>query len=651
MKERQKLTLAAMVLLLAGTIVSLYLTRTSKNGPSKTSAASNSEAPAIDQRYLATVLRLAALAKTPEEQQAAKKALDAADHELDLEYAYALQLSAIQPVVETPEIRAIQDRIAKIRAGVQTRQTEVDELKRAVGKIGGARRSALEEQLNIQEAELNLWKEALSDAQDDLIQAGGDAASRLQKLKAEHEAASEAADTFKFPPLPSAEPLGSLLAKWSDWKSIHWDAAQIRQAGQGAYAAAARLSQQRAALEKQVATDEAQRKALVSHELTPQQIAALLNSGGNPPAAQKTKPPASAGAAAPPASTAHVAENAAPSVNPAIVLIQRISAGRSMDRLLAARARAMDSLGAADATWESLSTRDERRMLHGILAGVLWIILLMVLAFALNRAIEHSLARLSLERKQKTTLQSVFRVTVRLAIVLVILILVFGKPKQLSTVLGLAGAGLAIALQDIIMSFLGWFVLMGRHGIRVGDWVEINSNAFTGVRGEVIEITLFRTVLLETGNWNEPGHPTGRQVAFMNMYAVTGYYFNFTTAGQWLWDELQVLIPATQNPYPLVERIQAIVAQETEGHAQAAEREWQNVSRRYGTKSLSAKPSVNLKLTDNGVIAIVRYITRADERTTARYRLNHQIVKLFRDGEELVSSSGAFPATEAPPSR
>jgi small-conductance mechanosensitive channel len=266
----------------------------------------------------------------------------------------------------------------------------------------------------------------------------------------------------------------------------------------------------------------------------------------------------------------------------------------------------------------------------------------MAVAFFLNRLIEHFFAGLSLDRKQKTTLQAVLRISVRLILVVVILMMIFGKPDNLSTVVGLTGAGLAVALQDFLLSFLGWFVLMGRHGIRVGDWVEINATAFTGVRGEVIEITLFRTVLLETGNWNESGHLTGRQVAFMNMYAVGGYYFNFSTSGQWLWDELQVAIPRTQDPYPLVEKIRGIVAKATESSTHLAEREWKHVSSRYGTRSFSAQPTVNLKPTSNGVIAIVRYIARADERTAARYSLNHEIVKLFHHGEELIPGGEAL---------
>jgi small-conductance mechanosensitive channel len=647
MKVTQKVTMGALLTLMASAAIGLYLTSRSPSTslPAEPAPASGGQTTPLNQHYLNTVRRLASTTTTPEEQHAARNAMDAADHELDLQYAYALQLAAIEPVPQTPEIHALQERLTRIKAAIQTRQAEVDQIKNALERVRGARRDSLDDQLDVSQAELNLLQETLADAKDDLIQAGGNPQSRLQELKVEHEAASKAADTFKFPPPRGTPALGSLLARWTYWKSIRKKQLQIQQARKEAFAAAAALARQHDHLEEQLAAEQAQRKALTHHELTPEQIASMIATGrhGQSPAHELAAAPSSK------LSTPHSGKpTAANASNLAIALIHRISAHQIMVRILEHRAQAMNDLASAYSKWDSLVASDGRSVLHTIIAGALWVVLIMAVAFLVNRLIEHFLARLSLERRQKRTLQAVLRISVRLVIVVVILMLIFGKPDQLSTVLGLAGAGLAIALQEVILSFLGWFVLMGRYGIRVGDWVEINPNAFTGVRGEVIEITLFRTVLLETGNWNEPGHLTGRQVAFMNMYAVSGYYFNFSTSGQWLWDELQVLIPATRNPYPLVERIRAIVAKETESDTQLAEREWQHISNRYGTKSFSAKPTVNLKATDSGMAAVIRYITRAGERTAAGYRLNHEIVKLFHHGEELVSGGDALADTEAP---
>src|SRR5207247_1329389 len=260
---------------------------------------------------------------------------------------------------------------------------------------------------------------------------------------------------------------------------------------------------------------------------------------GSSPAAPGNTPSVGGAVAAPGGST-----------EAAVSLLKRLSEDRKGLAMLGRRIQNFEHLGSTYGQWAALVGAHQRAVLGAIIASSLWIILLLLLAFVINRSTEHVLSRLKLETKQRATLQTVIRIGVQVATVVVILIIILGPPSQLSTVLGLAGAGLTVVLKDFIVSFLGWFALMGRQGIRVGDWVEIN-----GVHGEVIEITLLRTVLLETGNWTEAGQPTGRQVAFLNQYAVDGTYFNFSTSGQWLWDELPVFIPRAQDPYPLIDTI------------------------------------------------------------------------------------------------
>ena len=222
--------------------------------------------------------------------------------------------------------------------------------------------------------------------------------------------------------------------------------------------------------------------------------------------------------------------------------------------------------------------------------------------------------------------------TVRLAAGLLILLIIFGTPSQTPTIIGLATAGLTVALKDFLVAFLGWFLLMGRNGVRVGDWVEIQ-----GVGGEVIEVGIFNTVLLEMGNWTNTGHPTGRRVSFMNGYAVDGHYFNFSTAGQWLWDELQVTVPAGGDPYGTAQRIRELVEKETESESQLAEQDWERITRQYGTRSFSAKPSVDLRPASGGLEIQVRYIARGPERYEVKSRLFRQIVDILHEGKTAVS--------------
>jgi len=204
------------------------------------------------------------------------------------------------------------------------------------------------------------------------------------------------------------------------------------------------------------------------------------------------------------------------------------------------------------------------------------------------------------------------------------LFVIFGWPQQMSTVLGLTTAGLTIALQDYILAFFGWFALMGKNGIRVGDWVEIN-----GVGGEVTEITLMSTTLLETGDLADRGHPTGRRITFLNNFAIRGKYFNFSTAGQWMWDEITVSIPESGNTQELVEEIRKAVEKETEESAGVAEHEWKRGARGDGLSRFSAAPVVNQRPSGSGIELLIRYVTRASERFGVRNSLYQRVIELL----------------------
>jgi small-conductance mechanosensitive channel len=306
------------------------------------------------------------------------------------------------------------------------------------------------------------------------------------------------------------------------------------------------------------------------------------------------------------------------------------------------RIQDQQALAAAYAKWiGSVETR-QRASLHRIIRSALWIVIILLLVFAADRLIDRFFTRFASDRKQVLTLRAVVRFAAEALGALAILLIILGVPNQMPTILGLAGAGLTVALKDFIVAFFGWFVLMGRNGVRVGDWVEIN-----GVSGEVVEIGLLRTVLLEAGNWTDSGHPTGRQVAFVNSYAVEGHYFNFSTSGQWLWDELRFLLPPDENPYGAFEEIQAIVSKETESNSRLAEQEWQRVTRRYGVSAPSVSPAINVRPTSGGVEVAVRYITRANQRSEVRSRLSHAIVQLLHSKKAVALMPEQLPAPPA----
>jgi small-conductance mechanosensitive channel len=248
---------------------------------------------------------------------------------------------------------------------------------------------------------------------------------------------------------------------------------------------------------------------------------------------------------------------------------------------------------------------------------------LLALLFA-ERWLEKLLGRAPIDRRQIGTLRSVVGVAMQIVGVALILLVLVGVPGQLGTMLGLAGAGLTVALKDFIVAFVGWFVLMGKNGIRLGDWVEIN-----GVSGEVVQLGMLHTVLLETGNWTDAGHPTGRRVTFTNSFATAGHYFNFSTSGQWLWDELVLTVPFDRDPSAVAAAIQKEVLAATAESTKQAEQEWRRTARGQSGAAFSAQPGIAVRPAPGGVEIAVRYVTRASERFALRARLYQSAVGLL----------------------
>jgi small-conductance mechanosensitive channel len=263
---------------------------------------------------------------------------------------------------------------------------------------------------------------------------------------------------------------------------------------------------------------------------------------------------------------------------------------------------------------------------HLVLQSLSWIAFIILCGVLVSYATRALLERITTDRRSLHTLRTIATLGIQLVTLLLVLLVVFGPPNQVPTILGLGAAGLTVVFQDFILAFFGWFILMGKNGIRIGDWVEIN-----GVGGEVVDVGLFRTALLETGNWTDKGHPTGRRVTFINNFAITGQYFNFSTLGQWMWDEITVNIPPTLDPAKTIEAIHNTVMKETEKDAALAEQEWQNTTGHNGLSQFKAEPSVDMRPASSGVDIVVRYVIRAGDRFEARNRLYQSVIDLLHN--------------------
>jgi small-conductance mechanosensitive channel len=615
MKAKQKIAAIVLLVLLGAVVYGLFRTGQPASVPSMNTRAGYggpAQAPIVDQTPLLTAQRLVQMPTSAEELPFAEEALRLGDHDMDLAFAAAVRDAEEHPPVLSAEAKEIETRLQQSERAVERDKADVARLTAAYEKADADKKDSLDDQLDVAKAKQELDQDEADDAKQDLIRSGGDPKGRIQSMVEEHEATSHAADTMRVSVESSVEAQG-LIHRVQRWSALQQKQLPLWQAKQDAESLAASLTVQHNALESQISTGKA-RPTPKSEQAT-----SSADAGGT---------------------TKHSNLNREEST----ALVKATKLRASEQKTLAGFGKRIDDqkqLAEVYAKWADVLAAKQRAVVHRMLTGLAIVLGILLVGVFFDSWLERLLGKTSLDRRQVETMRTVTRVAVQICAVLFILLVIFGPPSQLGTILGLAGAGLTVALKDFIVGFLGWFVLMGKNGIRLGDWVEIN-----GVTGEVVELGMFHTVLLETGNWTDSGHPTGRRVTFTNSYAIEGHYFNFSTSGQWMWDELQVVLPTGQDPYPVIDAIQKKVAEATSETAKQAEQEWQHAASSRQMNALSAAPAINVKPVIGGVEIAVRYITRANERYQLRAKLYQAAVDLL--GPKAVPT-GTAPAS-APPS-
>jgi small-conductance mechanosensitive channel/dihydroneopterin aldolase len=329
----------------------------------------------------------------------------------------------------------------------------------------------------------------------------------------------------------------------------------------------------------------------------------------------------------------HAASATTPDQNAHLTNLQNKSALSEIMSINDDRIQTEQQLADTYAKWSAQVLLQHRIVLHLILGSVLIIVFILIAVLVCDAIVHRLMTRLLRDRRQMRTLRSLIKLGIHIVGGAFILLVIFGAPQQTPTIIGLTTAALTFALQDYIVAFLGWFALMGKNGVHVGDWVEIN-----GVGGEVVDFKLMTTTLLETGGLSDQGHPTGRRITFMNSYAIRGKFFNFSTAGQWMWDEITVSVPAGLDIHAVAQQIQKVAEEETKENVQLAEQEWRHSAREENMARFSPAPVVNLRPSGAAINLQLRFVTAAEERFEVRNRLYDRVMELLHS-----SNSSADP--------
>ncbi len=235
----------------------------------------------------------------------------------------------------------------------------------------------------------------------------------------------------------------------------------------------------------------------------------------------------------------------------------------------------------------------------------------------------------------------------------VTILLLFGiwvqRLGDLSVTLGILAAGLAFALQEVIGSIAGWITIVTGKPFTIGDRIETG-----GIRGDVVDISVLRTTLMEIGNWLSGDHNTGRIVTLSNAFLFKEPLYNYSAHLRFVWDEIRVPITYASD----WQRAIAIMANAVREHAAylalrpLAEQQRREVRRKLVVKMTPLEPRTYVNLTDNWIEVSLVYPVDTDLRRSFRSEISQQLLTEFQAEGIIIASQtitvAAFPADLTP---
>ncbi len=210
--------------------------------------------------------------------------------------------------------------------------------------------------------------------------------------------------------------------------------------------------------------------------------------------------------------------------------------------------------------------------------------------------------------------------------------------------LGVAGAGIAFALQEVIASFAGWFAISFGNFYKTGDRVQLG-----GIKGDVIDVGLLRTTLMECGDWIKGDLYNGRVVRVANSFVFKEPVFNYSGEFPFLWDEITVPIKYGSDHRLAREILQQVTNEVVGDYVAFAATAWKELVQRYLIEDASVEPMITLVANDNWMEFTVRYVVDYKKRRRTKDGIFTALLDAIeRSQGRVVLASATFELAGAP---
>ena len=274
---------------------------------------------------------------------------------------------------------------------------------------------------------------------------------------------------------------------------------------------------------------------------------------------------------------------------------------------------------------------------HHIYGNIVLSVVAVLAVLLLGRVIQRALLRGAADLEAKHKIRRAVSWSEAVAIIFCLAVIWISGTRHLGLFLGIVGAGVALSLQETLLCIAGWALIVVKKPFDIGDRIEIS-----GLSGDVIDIRVFQTSLLEIGNWVDADQSTGRIINVPNSAVFRGLNANYTKGFSFIWNE-ETIVVTFESDWKRAKQIMLKQAQEeAEKIEDEVRRQIDTMRGKYVIHYDRLTPTVYTHIADSGVALTLRYLCSVRQRRSTAHLINEGILEDFATEDRI---NLAYPTT------
>jgi small-conductance mechanosensitive channel len=254
---------------------------------------------------------------------------------------------------------------------------------------------------------------------------------------------------------------------------------------------------------------------------------------------------------------------------------------------------------------------------------LVWSFIIVLTAIVLTRLLRRVVLLVPDPQKRYKGSKLIGRVVSLLALIVLIGLWSPGAGNVVA-IITLIGAGLAIALREVLLSQVAWVIITFRKLFESGDRIEIN-----GVRGDVVDIRILHTTLMEVGGWVDADQSSGRLVHIPNSWVLQYHLLNYSHGFPYVWNEIAVQLTFASDWKAAREAMLRLAGESSDIEMQQIKTSLSRLSAEYLVSYNILTPFVYARIGQDGVILTLRYLCEVRKRRGTEHALTEGILDLF----------------------